>query len=167
MSAASWKMGGSSRRSFTSFDFWVFAFVPQNCEVFGCSWRPYVEIFSTTRSRCQGRGARRVTACHSQCLRTGPRPAYLSAHPPSPPTMAPGMIRMTRIQSFRGRSHNPPPPLFFSPALFVSLFLDCVIGNLPHPPISLVHAHYLLLLSIIEVISCIHAILWFTVCKRC
>lgn len=117
--------------------------------VFGCSWRPYVEIFSTTRSRCQGRGARRVTACHSQCLRTGPRPAYLSAHPPSPPTMAPGMIRMTRIQSFRGRSHNPPPPLFFSPALFVSLFLDCVIGNLPHPPISLVHAHYLLLLSII------------------
>lgn len=73
-----------------------------------------------TRSGCQGRGARRVTACHSQCLRTGPRPAYLSVHPHPPPTAAAGMTRVTRVRSSRGRSHPPTHtnPTSLSSALF-------------------------------------------------
>lgn len=42
-----------------------------------------------TRGCCWGRGARRVTACHSHCLRTGPRPAYLSTCTSAPATMLP------------------------------------------------------------------------------
>lgn len=42
-----------------------------------------------TRGCCWGRGARRVTACHSHCLRTGPRPAYLSTCTSAPATTLP------------------------------------------------------------------------------
>lgn len=49
-------------------------------------------VFRQRRTRTPGscswgRGARRVTACHSYCLRTGPRPAYLSTCTSALPTL--------------------------------------------------------------------------------
>lgn len=136
--AALWELTG--RRSFTAFHFTSLILSPRTAKILVIVEIVPTAIFGgvpTTRSRCQGRGARRVTACHSQCLRTGPRPAYLSVHPHSPPTKAAGMTRAARIRSFRvvhtpphthqphfpsvshsslhqtSSSGTPPPPFFF------------------------------------------------------
>lgn len=92
----------------------------------------------TTRGCCRGRGARRVTACHSQCLRTGPRPAYLSAEPAI--TTHSG-TRHDLIKSFKGRLrplHTPTPHVHHAPAVHL-IVLHFIIGK----PLFLARAYYL------------------------
>jgi len=66
--------------------FWKVAFGLRTLYDLNNIWWPLWRGMRRTWGCCWGRGARRVTACHSHCLRTGPRPAYLSTCASAPPT---------------------------------------------------------------------------------